>query len=537
MNTKTNPFNKMRIISALLLVCLLTSSFTSISTASEKTPSLSEIATEITKDVGFVEDVYESDSEHAVFIFKENHAFLIGQLEIAIMLNRLYADHDLRNLGIEGYGASEDSLDLSWAHRPPPYVPRTPITDREDVMSYMLAEGEVNCAEFLGMIYEDVFVHGIEDVDLYEVDVEMQVYLAPDLYLYYIALAQMDEQEMDLWNGYMDQERFEEAFEFALGTDEYATEMKDSFMEDLSADDFIAKYDQIIAYAQDNEVEIPPELEIDMDLMLGQMDVVNQRSEAMVGNILALLNNEEFIGPLAVHVGSTHSTLMAELFKENQISYVVVDSLSREEGFEGGMLDQEAYMRKIAGLSVGGEGSIGSLFDNRKKPEPTAHKESLSTEEMVREILQKFALIMYVVHEEMDIPFKQEYELENLKNNLLKNEAMKEIWDHLEEIGIEFKIINYLNSKELSDIGPDKYAGLELQILTPEHIKDITLLLNIEKNTKENRAELEDHLLDILKAFWDEHKDETADKTDKQDITKSLHQNCSSTWYSMTTGQ
>ncbi|MBL6983222.1 MAG: hypothetical protein ISR58_18755 [Anaerolineales bacterium] len=540
MNTNTNPLQKMRIISALLLVCLLTSSFAPFSITSQETPSLSEIAAEISEDVGFVEDVYESDSDHTVFIFKENHAFLIGQIEIAIMLNRLYADYDLRNLGIEGYDANEEPLDLTWAHRPPAYVPRTPITSREDVMSYMLAEGEVNSAEFLGMIYEDVVVHGVEDMDLYQIDVEMQVYMAPDLYLYYIALAQMDEQEMNLWNGYMDQERFEEAFEFALGTDEYTTEMKDRFMEDLSADDFIAKYEEIIAYADDNEVEIPPELESDMDLMLGQMDVVNQRSEAMVENILTLLATEEFQGPLAVHVGSTHSSLMAELLKENGVSYVVIDSLSREEGFEGGMLDQEAYMRKVEGLSVGGEGTLGALLDNRKKPQPTAHKDLVISGQMLRELYQEIVQLMYLVHEKSGIPFKQASETKNIKHNLLKVEKNKIIWTKLNEMGIELEILKYKPPHKIEALSEDReFVSAMIEMDLPGYKWGTTVILDVENFSKLPDDNLEEALERILADFKAKSisKESSQTETDNQNLASSLHQNCSNTWYTMSTGQ
>jgi len=515
-------------------------------TPTEAPLTLRDFAEKVAEGVGFVEDVYEGDPDRVIYLFKENHAALIGQVEIAIMVNRLYAHYNMRELAIEGYASTEPPLDLSWAHRLPPYIPGEPITDREDVLSTMLAEGEVNSAEFLGLVYEDVTVYGIDNAELYAIDVEPVVYNAPFIYLYYIAIAFMDDQELNLWNGYMDQERYQEAYEFALSTDSYTAEMNERFGvgSDNSVEEVVVLYEEIQAYANENEVDIPPDLVTDMELLFDQMDIVIQRSEAMVENILALAETIELQGPIAVFAGAAHASHMAELLEDRGVSLVLIDALSREEGLEGGMLPVEAYMRKIAGQSIGGEGTIGSLLDDRKKPGPTAQKERTRIEEMLREIFQKLARTAYELFGDDRVTVTDE-ESQRIIRTAYSDKAFLAAMDELRNMGFKIEVWSYYDSNHDWTGLEGPHAGVGLRLTFPNgHIEHMNILFKVTSGGGKGSSpvNLEELLKSIREYLITEAKitkgEEVSDYVDPlaSEVPK-WNQNCSQTWYQFSTEQ
>jgi hypothetical protein len=153
-------------------------------------PTLHEIAEEVAADLGQVQTVVEGDSAGTIFALEERHDSRLVQVEIAMMLNRLYESHGLRTIGLEGLAATE-SLDLSWGHWPSAYRPDQLITGREDVIVQMLRDGEISNAEMIGLIYSDVQIAGIEDAELYSIEMPDGAGTAPSTLLYNIALVGM----------------------------------------------------------------------------------------------------------------------------------------------------------------------------------------------------------------------------------------------------------------------------------------------------------------------------------------------------------
>lgn len=74
------------------------------------------------------------------------------------MLNRLYLDYGMRIIGLEGAFAP---LDLSWFHA-------LSSGDKKSIAVRLIAQGEINRAELMGMVYDDVLVEGVEDRQQYE---------------------------------------------------------------------------------------------------------------------------------------------------------------------------------------------------------------------------------------------------------------------------------------------------------------------------------------------------------------------------------
>ena len=99
----------------LLLAGLSVSLFIS---AANLGASFNAMAEAVAEDVGRILQVVEGDPQRMIFVFEERHDSILLQVEMAIMLDRLYAGYGMRHIGREALGADEGPLDLSWAHTP-----------------------------------------------------------------------------------------------------------------------------------------------------------------------------------------------------------------------------------------------------------------------------------------------------------------------------------------------------------------------------------------------------------------------------------
>jgi hypothetical protein len=324
----------------------------------ESPTSLQELAQQIAGEYGKVESVLENDSDITVFVFPENHASMLQRLEMAIMLNRLYATQDVLHLGLEGWPADDPPMELSWAHAPPPYVPGEPITRREDVLAHMLKEGEFTSIEFMGLIYDDVVVHGIDDAELRAKTIDYSVRFVPLDYLYAIALATMGDGDLDFWSGLVEDEEFERAFEFAILSTDYTSEAMDRYEDLESVEEQQALLDEIVDKVEEVSAELRPAEVENMRALLDYMDIVDERSDVFAESILDIA--EENPGaPVAIEIGFSHTQRVVGLLEEAGVSYATIYPISYYLEEDPSLLSLEAYERQEAGLSPGGPGSIG----------------------------------------------------------------------------------------------------------------------------------------------------------------------------------
>ncbi len=183
-----------------------------------------------------------------VILLEESHAFTLGQVESAIILNRLYRDYGVRTFGLEGLAAGQ-TLNLAWAHRQPAFTPDDPITSREDVILQTLAEGDANSVEALGLIYNDVTIAGIDNASLYAVQPNPDIWNAPYNYLYSIALAEMSDASIkSAWKELVDQKDLQKAFDYAIHNDAWTQPLRQRLDDPTaSAEDWQSITRQVLA--------------------------------------------------------------------------------------------------------------------------------------------------------------------------------------------------------------------------------------------------------------------------------------------------
>ena len=121
-----------------------------------------------------------------VVAFEETHISPIGQIEIALMMYRLYRDHGIRHLALEGY-IEGSKLDAKWFHD------RTVSPSwKRRVATRLLAQGEISSAEYLALLLPKLTVHPIEDEAQYSVDLGTAG-AVPTIYLFRIASKSLDQ--------------------------------------------------------------------------------------------------------------------------------------------------------------------------------------------------------------------------------------------------------------------------------------------------------------------------------------------------------
>src|SRR5262249_28111480 len=121
------------------------------------------------RDVGKVVAIREVAGSPGVVVFQERHGSQRGQVEIALMLDRLYEAHGLRNLGQEGVFTADGQINSSWYH--PSLQIGHPLNQRQKVAVQVLSEGEISSGEAMALLYSDFAVHGLEKAVEYNVDI------------------------------------------------------------------------------------------------------------------------------------------------------------------------------------------------------------------------------------------------------------------------------------------------------------------------------------------------------------------------------
>lgn len=355
--------------------------------------TLDAMAEAIEKDVGQVLKVEEGDPDRVIFVFEERHDSILVQIEIALMLNRLYTDYGVRHIGLEGLMLEEGQLDLSWAHWPPPYRPGQLITAREDVLVQSLIDGEIGGGELLGLVYDDVVIDGIDDAELYVAEVSPEVWSTPYTYLYNIALARMRTAELNKWKPLYDAGKYHEAQDYAMNTDSFTAEKYVRLQDNVnfaSAEERLEMVDEIATMAKLVKAELPSGAATNLEEYRSYSKLFSKRTDVMVANALALSADNLGV-PVAINIGAVHTERVVEFFTEAGVSFIVFRSQAQAEGSPIGLLSREAFDRRSEGLSTAPEGTLAALLDGRKKAQSIAEKGWYAAKEIVSALLQRFA--------------------------------------------------------------------------------------------------------------------------------------------------
>ncbi len=361
-------------------------------TATPTPVTLKQIADQITGKVGKVMKVVEGDPKRAVIVFEETHISRLGQIGIATMLNRLYEKYGVKRIGLEGYFPEKGPLRTAWAQPQTPFRSGQKVTPREDVIAYTLKAGEISSAEFMGLIYADIVVHGIDDAKLYVVPPpgEFQTLAT---YLLNIAYTRANAQQRAAFQALRDQQKHAEAESNLINTDKFTADTfvrVADFANPLAIEEVLNLLDRIEQEAQKAGFKPSTTLQSNFAALRGLYKEAAQRSDSMVANTIKLIETHPGT-PIPIMIGAGHTQGMVELFAKRGIPLAVIRPRSLAEGSRADWLSSEAYQRKQKGQSVAPSGHLGALLEGRIKPPPVVDQKAYQQQAYVKEIADWFA--------------------------------------------------------------------------------------------------------------------------------------------------
>lgn len=337
-----------------------------------------QIARDIIANAGAISNVRKGDPKRVIIVFEENHASRVGQIEIAIMINRLYLRHGLKHIGLEGAMAAAGVLDASWFR--PSLAAGQALGSKQEVAVQLLASGEINSAELMALVYPDVAVHGIEKAEEYPLRLSDDASNAPVFYLIAIADKSMTAEQrkkalelLDAVKKAPENEKprkVEEFIAYAVGTNTWTKQQYEK-LTDKKTTPSVEELFAILGTLETKAEEVKADLSNEDKAGLGELKSFykarQSASDTMALNALKLAEN--YPGTtIAITIGSAHSKRVTELLTTKGVSFAVIKPLSLDTGDERDFLSDDAYERKQNLLSVDAEGALGQLLDNRWKP-------------------------------------------------------------------------------------------------------------------------------------------------------------------------
>jgi hypothetical protein len=198
---------------------------------------------------------------------------------------------------------------------------------------------------------------------------------------------------LDTLNALNEQERYVEAFEFAVSTDAFTAEKYAQLTDltgDVSAEDRLRIYNELRTRATEIDAGIPPEVEADLDSASSFFETGIQCSDVMVESILDLVSAHPE-APVGMIIGAGHTARVVKLLAEAGASFAVLRSQAQAETSSAGLLSYEAFNWKLQGLSAAPEGWLGAVLEDRRKPPPVANRPCFQIEVEIRLVAQGLA--------------------------------------------------------------------------------------------------------------------------------------------------
>ena len=328
------------------------------------------LGSDVYADVGELKNAATTGNP-SVVVLDEQHASRTGQVELAIMLNRLYHGTGLRHLALEGSVVEKPQPNLAWFTA----LPDAGI--RRTVALQLLKDGEVGAAEFAAMVLPDFRLHAVEHEQEYRVGLSSEDQRAYTGYLTAIALTTMTSDQIAHATALLDQDKHEEAILFIIGTNPWTSE-RHQLLERKAPIVTSAEMQKLGAELEDKARQVGADVTGYQEGLRRSrqfFDTGTQRSRTMTTNTADIAaEHTADCAPIAMNIGAAHSAEVAESFAQRNMSYAIVSPSNLSLEWANGSLSYEAFNRKLAGQSVDTTGALGAILDGRRKPPPSSQQ-------------------------------------------------------------------------------------------------------------------------------------------------------------------
>ncbi|QQQ73904.1 hypothetical protein IOD16_21950 [Saccharothrix sp. 6-C] len=326
---------------------------------------------EVYAEVGELGSV-ETAGSPSVVVLDEQHASRAGQVELAIMLNRLYHGSGLRHLALEGSVVEQPQPSLDWFTS----LPDAGI--RRAVALQLLEQGEVGAAEFAAMVLPDFRLHAIEHEEEYRVGLSGEDQQAYTGYLTAIALTTMTTDQIGQATALLEQDKHEEGIQFVIDTNPWTSERR-RLLERKSPIVSSGEMQRLGDELEEKARQVGADVTRYQDGLRKSrefFDAGSRRSTTMTANTADIAAAQQAdCAPIALNVGAAHSPDVVADLTRRGLSHAVVSPSNLSLEWANGSLSSEAFHRKVEGGSVDPAGALGAILDGRRKPPPTSQQD------------------------------------------------------------------------------------------------------------------------------------------------------------------
>ncbi|MDM8539300.1 hypothetical protein QUF70_21300, partial [Desulfobacterales bacterium HSG17] len=348
MKKKISMFNGI-IISGVLLV-LVMFSFFDRAEAEQKEQDLELIANTVSKDFAEVTQLHKIKCTPVVIV-EESHDSLAIQIQSAIALVRLHDKYGMKDIALEGYLKEQPKINTQWFDDATKCLKPS---SKAGIAVSLLKEGEINSAEFMKLVYDDIELHPIETKDGYEMKFESKKILqALNSYLTKISKNSSSNQK---WA----QNKIKTL------SDKKAIKTR-SIEENFDIAEAIKKR------AEKLSLKISKD---DRQAMEDYLEFLSKRKQAdkTLFKLTEQVAEQEDISIVAMIIGGAHTEGISEMLEESCRPFAVLTPLSLKNLDEKGLLPWEMFERKYKKVSVYENGFftetlIKTFSSALKKPE------------------------------------------------------------------------------------------------------------------------------------------------------------------------
>lgn len=317
----------------------------------------------------------KADAGPLVAIFEESHDSRVGQIEIAIMLNRLYHRSNLRNMALEGAVLEEATPQAEWFHKLPDE------NARREVALQLLAQGEISAAEFAAMVFHDFRLHPIEHEEEYKVNLSEDASDAFSNYLLAVAEKLMTNDQISKVNALVGAGKDQEALTLMLESNPWTKDRYErlSRTTPVAIEEMLALAEELESKADEVNADVE-EYKQDFQQMKDFFAAAQKRSGTMASETAKASRGYDLI---AMDIGAAHTDKIVQQVGQASMSFTVISPLTLSSGKKDGDLYPVAYDRKLAQQSVDPAGVFGSFLDGRRKPRPVLNEEWLQVKSRI----------------------------------------------------------------------------------------------------------------------------------------------------------
>jgi len=336
------------------------------STAAVNNPgAVANLAKEIADGVGEVQQSIPGGAKGPVLVLEEYHTSRVGQLQVGVMLLRLYERHGLRLIGLEGALQSPQPLDGSWFQKAGGEAGQ-PL--REDTGVRMLAEGEISAAEFMALLFGQVQVRGME--------VEKEYGVLPDsegspvaAYLLKIAEKKLTQSKIRKINSLITDGKQKEALEYIKNSDPWVRGQFEMFSQkSISTPELANQIREIEDEARKLGVEVEPKVKDGLQKTLNFYETASQRSTTMTSYLVNLLGSSPTV-PVAMTIGAAHSKEVMDKLRSGGVSCALLRPVAFNPIFASLSLDEFERKNGLKWARIT-NGTLGHILNGSHKPPP-----------------------------------------------------------------------------------------------------------------------------------------------------------------------